>query len=70
VRINLRDPAYPFKVALCFRTHPERDVVEQWTEIRHQESGPVTLERMASTALLLIPTNLALLHFFGDWAKE
>ncbi len=70
LRINLRDPAYPFEAVLCFRAHRDRDVVEQWTEIRHQESGEVKLERMASTALLLDPTNLYLLHFSGDWAGE
>ena len=68
-QIQLRDPAYPFEVALCFRTHHEDDVVEQWTEIVHHEPGPVTLERMASTSLLLT-TNVSLTHFFGDWAKE
>lgn len=69
-RIKLRDPAYPFEVTLCFRAHHERDLLEQWTEIRHHERGPVKLERMASSALLLSPTNLHLTHFFGDWAKE
>jgi alpha-galactosidase len=68
-RIHLHDPAYPFEVILCFRTHNENDVIEQWTEIRHQEPGPITLERMASTSLLLA-TNVYLTHFFGDWAKE
>jgi alpha-galactosidase len=70
VRVNLRDPAYPFEVALCFRTHHDRDVIEQWTEIRHQEDGEVQLERMASASLLLAPTNLYLTHFFGNWAME
>src|SRR6266478_8074492 len=70
VRIKLGDPAYPFEVALCFRVHHDRDVVEQWTEIRHRERGPVTLEHMASTSLLLSPTNLCLTHFFGDWVAE
>ena len=69
-RIQLRDPAYPFETTLCFRTHHDQDVVEQWTEIIHHESGPVTLERMASTALLLPATNVYLTNFFGDWAKE
>ena len=68
-RIQLRDPAYPFQVSLCFRTHYNEDVVEEWTEIRHQEAGVVTLQRMASTSLLLT-TNVYLTHFFGDWAKE
>lgn len=69
IRIKLRDQAYPFEVALNFRTHIQRDVIEQWTEIRHLESRPVTLHRMASSSLLF-STNVYLTHFFGDWAKE
>ena len=69
-RIKLHDPAYPLEVTLNFRADRERDVIEQWTEIVHHESGAVTLERMASTALLLPPTNVCLTHFLGDWAKE
>ncbi len=68
-RIHLHDSAYPFEVTLCFKTHYHEDVIEEWTEIRHQESGTVTLKRMASTSLLLT-TNVYLTHFFGDWAKE
>jgi alpha-galactosidase len=70
LRIKLRDPAYPFEVMLCFRAHRQCDLLEQWTEIRHHESGTVKLERMASSALLLSPTNLHLTHFFGDWVNE
>ncbi len=70
MRIKLRDPAYPFEVVLCFRADRDRDVVEQWTEIHHGEPGVVTLERMTSSALVLMPTNLNLLHFYGDWANE
>jgi alpha-galactosidase len=69
-QIKLHDPAYPLEVTLNFRVDPERDVIEQWTEIIHHESGAVTLERMASSALLLPPANVYLTHFFGDWAKE
>jgi alpha-galactosidase len=69
-QIKLHDPAYPLTVTLNFRADHERDVLEQWTEIVHHESGPITLERMASTALLLPSTNVFLTHFFGDWVKE
>lgn len=68
-RIHLHDTAYPFEVTLGFRLYRSRDVIEEWTEIRHQEVGGVTLKRMASTSLLLT-TNVYLTHFFGDWAKE
>ena len=70
IRIQLHDPAYSFEVTLCFRADRERDVIEQWAEIVQHESGPVTLERMASTALVLPAKNVYLTHFFGDWAKE
>jgi alpha-galactosidase len=70
VRIQLRDPAYPFRATICFRLHRERDLLEQWMEFQHQERGPVKLDRMASSALLLPATNLYLTHFFGEWAKE
>ncbi len=68
-RIQLHDPVYPFHVTLCFRAHPAEDVVEQWVEIRHQETNAVTLQRMASSSLLLTK-HVYLTHFFGDWAKE
>ncbi|HEY3854113.1 MAG TPA: alpha-galactosidase [Verrucomicrobiae bacterium] len=69
VRIKMRDPEYPFAVTLCFRVHPAEDLIEQWAEIRNEEQGSVTLERMDSASLLL-PTNIYLTHFFGDWASE
>ncbi len=69
IRFQLHDPAYPFHVALCFRVYREQDLIQQWAEIRHDEPGSVTLDRMASTALLL-PTNVYLTHFYGDWANE
>jgi Glycosyl hydrolase family 36 N-terminal domain len=31
-RIGLHDPAYPFTVTLCFKTHQDEDLLEQWTE--------------------------------------
>jgi alpha-galactosidase len=70
VRIKLRDAAYPFEAVLCFRLHPDRDVLEQWVEIRHHEPSAVTLERFASTSMLLLPANVELTHFHGDWANE
>jgi alpha-galactosidase len=69
-RIRLRDPAYAFQADLCFRTHQALDVIEQWVELRHEEAKPVLLQHMASSALLLSPTNLWLTHFYGDWTAE
>ena len=69
-RVELHDPAYPFSVTLCFRAHRDMDVVEQWAEIRHRESGEIQLQRMASASLLFLPEQVTLMHFHGDWADE
>ena len=70
-RVQLRDPAYPFFVTLCFRTYREQDVVEQWVEIHHDEPGAVTLYNFASTALVLPSAKGTFLTTFqGDWADE
>ena len=68
-RIQLKDTAYPFFVTLCFKAYPAFDVIEQWTEIRHEESGPVQLDRFASSSPLF-NTNLFLTQYIGDWANE
>src|SRR5256885_6216524 len=51
-RIELKDRAYPFFVTPCFRAFADEDMIEQWAEIRHNESAPVTLFRFASSAPL------------------
>jgi alpha-galactosidase len=68
-QIRLHDSAYPFHVTLCFKTHRDEDVIEQWIEVTHSETGAVTLQRVDSSSLLL-GDDVYLTHFFGDWAKE
>ena len=69
-RIELKDPAYPFFVTLCFQTYSNEDVIEQWTEIRHEESGPVTLYRFASSAPIIQGKEYWLTQFHGDYKHE
>src|SRR5262245_22869999 len=40
-RIELKDPAYPFFVTLCLKSFANEDMIEQWTEIHHEEASPV-----------------------------
>jgi alpha-galactosidase len=68
-RIRLHDSAYPLNVTLCFKTHRDEDVIEQWIELNHSEKSSVTLLRVESSSLLL-GGDVYLTHFFGDWAKE
>ncbi|MCJ7932936.1 MAG: alpha-galactosidase [Chryseobacterium sp.] len=68
--IQLRDPQYPFFVSLHFKAYRNENVIEQWTEIKHQEKKPVLLKYYSSAFLQLSVQNYYLTHFFGDWANE
>ena len=69
-RLELKDPAYPFFVTLCFKTYFYEDVIEAWTEIRHEEAGEVVLHRYASCAPLLTAKAYWLTQFHGDYRHE
>jgi len=70
-RVELKDRFYPFFVTLCFKAFRDEDVIEQWSEIRHEESGPVMLFRFASSAPVLPrAANYWLTQFQGNWARE
>jgi alpha-galactosidase len=69
-RIELKDPAYPFFVTLCLKSYHDEDMIEQWAEIRHDESGPVVLYRYASCAPLWQAKEYWLTQFHGDYARE
>ena len=63
-------PHYPFFVTLSFKAYRDEDVIEQWAEIRHDEAGPVTLYRYASSAPLLRGREYWLTQFHGDYKRE
>ena len=38
--IELKDKVYPFFVNICYKAWQDADVIETWTEIRHEEKKP------------------------------
>ena len=70
IRITLRDKVYPFVVDLCYKTYDDNDVIETWTEIRHQEKGSVTLNQYASAYMPVRQGNVWVSHLHGTWANE
>lgn len=68
--IQTKDPVYPFFVTHWFRSYREENVVEHWTEIRHEESGPVRLTAYASSGMTLPPDEYYVTQFHGDWGRE
>ncbi len=70
-RIELEDPQYPLFVSLCFKTYRNEDIIEEWTEIHHDESGPVTLERFASASPSFArAADCYLTQYYGKYKHE
>lgn len=69
-RINLKDPQYPFYVSLVFRSYADNDIIEQWSEIRHEESSPITLSRFASASPVFRGSDIHLTQFPGTYMRE
>lgn len=68
--IATKDKFYPFYVTIYYKTYPDCDVIETWTEIRHLEKKPVTLYRFASAFLPVRRGDNWLSHFHGPWGAE
>ncbi|UJR32739.1 hypothetical protein I4U23_020198 [Adineta vaga] len=69
--IYLQDPIYPFTVILNYKAYYDNDIIEQWTNIKHSETGVVRLEKYSSANLYLsLAHSYYLTHFHGDWAQE
>lgn len=67
---TLKDPKYPVTVILHIAAYHQEDILKSWTEIRHEESKPITLTGFASAMLHFDASKYWLTHFHGDWAKE
>ena len=68
--IELKDKVYPFFVNVCYKPLNGTDVIETWTEIKHQEKKPVTLNRFLSAYLPIRRGDVWLSHLYGSWANE
>lgn len=68
--VLLRDPVYPFEVTLYYKTYIDENVVEQWSEIKHNEKRAVVLKKFASSNLYFTNQKFFLHHFSGGWARE
>lgn len=68
--VQLKDKVYPFYVSVCYRAYRDVDVIEAWTEIRHQEKKSVILNQFASAYLPIRRGQVWLSHLYGSWANE
>ncbi len=70
VTIETKDKVMPFYVNLCYRTYEASDVIEAWTEIRHQEKRDVMLTKYASAQLPVTGPDIWVSSFYGGWGSE
>ncbi|MCU0362631.1 MAG: alpha-galactosidase [Bacteroidales bacterium] len=70
MHIMLSDTIYNVNVTLHITAFSKEDVIEQWTEIVHNEAKPVTIFLYASSMLNFDAGSYWLAQFHGDWAEE
>jgi len=68
--IILKDSVYAFEVTLFYKVWQKENVIEQWTEIKHQEKKAVTLQKFASANLYFTNKDFYLTSFQGEYLKE
>ncbi|MFJ9609066.1 alpha-galactosidase [Kitasatospora sp. NPDC101176] len=76
LRLRLADRGYPLTAELCYRVHPDSDVIERWTELTHtaapgDDFGPITVHRLDSASWTAPPLpDARLSHLVGGWSSE
>lgn len=69
-KVVLKDPLYPIKVTLCYKVWKKENLIEQWSEIEHQEKGNIVLQKNASANLYFTNKDFYLTTFQGEYSKE
>jgi len=69
--ITLKDLYQKLTVRVFYQTYTETDVIEQWVEIEHQQSGEVTIHQAPSCDNTMTTGNdYYLSSFQGLWERE
>ncbi|WP_167605231.1 alpha-galactosidase [Maribellus sediminis] len=68
--INLEDAQYHFNVKLFYKAWTAENVIEQWTEIEHNQKKAVVLKKFASANLFFTGNDFYLTTYGNEWAKE
>jgi alpha-galactosidase len=68
--IHLKDPQYPFSVDIFIRSYRSEDVMEMWSELRHEEQADVTLHKYASASPVFAGGKYHLTQFCGNYKRE
>lgn len=69
-RVLRTDRLAAFEVTLCLRTWDDEQVLEQWTEIRHTQPGPLTVQAAAAAVPAVFAPDPWLTKYAGDCGSE
>ncbi len=70
VTVSMKDKYYPFTINVNYRTYPDSDVIETWSEAVNNGKDTVQLREFASGYLPIRRDNVHLTSFYGTWANE
>ena len=68
--ISLRDKVYPFYVDVHYKAYNDVDMIETWSEIRHEEKKFITLNQFSSGYLPVRRRKVWISHLYVSWANE
>lgn len=68
--VRMADTLYPFYIDVNYRTYPDEDVIETWTEYTNKEKGNVQLTRFMSAYLPIRRSDVHVSQLYGSWANE
>lgn len=67
---ELKDKVYPLYVSVHYKAYSDVDMIETWSDIRHDEKQEVLLTQYASATLPIRRGNVWLASLYGTWANE
>ena len=70
LEVTSHDSYYPVCVKNFWKTYPEEDLIETWTEITNEGKKEISLRRYYSGALPLEKGDVHALTFAGQWGDE
>lgn len=68
--VTLKDAVYKLYVDLHYKVWKKEDVFAQWSVIRNEEDGKVTLNKFASANLYFFNSDYYLTSYNGGWGRE
>lgn len=68
--VTLKDKVYPLEVDVHYKAYADVDMIETWSDIRHDEKRDVVLTQYASATLPVRRGDVWLSSLSGSWANE